>query len=41
MRSLQAQICGHCVPVTYAPALTVWMDRIQTLAGGLMREETK
>jgi rhodanese-related sulfurtransferase len=29
---LADEICGHCVPFTYAPALTVWMDRIQTLA---------
>jgi hypothetical protein len=29
---LAAEICGDCVPRTYAPSLTVWMDRIQELA---------
>lgn len=29
---LADEICGHCVPHAYAPALTVWMDRIQELA---------
>jgi len=32
---LADEICGHCVPFTYAPALTVWMDRIQALARSL------
>ena len=32
---LADEICGHCVPFTYAPALTVWMDRIQSLARSL------
>jgi hypothetical protein len=26
---LADEICGHCVPHTYAPARTVWMDRIR------------
>ncbi len=30
--ALAQEICGECVPRNYAPALTVWMDRIQALA---------
>jgi Ion channel len=30
---LAEEICGECVPRVYAPALTVWMDRIQEIAG--------
>jgi Ion channel len=26
------EICGKCVPYEYAPALTVWMDRVHELA---------
>ncbi len=33
--SLAREICGECVPRSYAPALTVWMDRIQALARDL------
>jgi hypothetical protein len=29
---LADEICGECVPQVYAPALTVWMDRIQETA---------
>jgi Ion channel len=29
---LADEICGECVPKVYAPALTVWMDRIQEVA---------
>ena len=29
---LASEICGECVPRTYAPALQRWMDRIQALA---------
>src|SRR5262245_33115495 len=29
---LADEICGECVPRAYAPALTVWMDRIQETA---------
>ncbi|MBI3795380.1 MAG: two pore domain potassium channel family protein [Deltaproteobacteria bacterium] len=29
---LADEICGECVPQVYAPALTVWMDRIQEIA---------
>jgi len=29
---LADEICGECVPRAYAPALTVWMDRIQQTA---------
>jgi len=36
--SMAAQeICGHCVPREYAGPLTVWMDRIQSLARELDR----
>jgi len=30
--SLANEICGECVPRTYAPALKQWMDQIQDLA---------
>ena len=30
-------ICAECVPQVYAPALTVWMDRIQETARGIAR----
>ena len=30
--SLANEICGECVPQTYAPALKQWMDQIQDLA---------
>lgn len=33
MTTLANEICGECVPRTYAPALKEWMDRIQELAG--------
>ncbi len=29
---LAEQICGECVPRVYAPALTVWMDRVRQVA---------
>ena len=29
---LASEICGNCVPAVYAPALTLWMDRIQKIA---------
>jgi len=29
---LADEICGECVPQNYAPALTVWMNRIQEIA---------
>jgi len=32
MTALANEICSECVPRTYAPALTGWMDRIQELA---------
>lgn len=32
---LADEICGECVPQVYAPALTVWMDRIQEIARGI------
>ncbi len=32
MTALANEICGECVPRTYAPALKEWMDRIQELA---------
>lgn len=32
---LGTEICGECVPREHAPALRVWMDRIQRLAAGL------
>ena len=32
---LATEICGECVPRSYAPALTVWMDRIQETAKGI------
>lgn len=32
MTTLADDICGECVPRTYAPALKEWMDRIQELA---------
>ena len=30
--NLANEICGECVPRTYAPALKQWMDQIQELA---------
>jgi len=35
MAGLAEEICGECVPREYAPALRVWMDRVQSRAGGL------
>ena len=32
---LAMEICGECVPRAYAPALTVWIDRIQETARGI------
>lgn len=32
LAALAREICGECVPKSYAPALTVWMDRVQHLA---------
>jgi ion channel len=32
---LGMEICGECVPREHAPALRIWMDRIQRLASGL------
>ncbi len=32
---LGSEICGECVPREHAPALQVWMNRIQRLAEGL------
>jgi Ion channel len=32
LSSLANEICANCVPQVYAPALTVWMDRIQQTA---------
>jgi hypothetical protein len=32
LSSLASEICAECVPQVYAPALTVWMDRIQEAA---------
>jgi potassium channel LctB len=37
LATLANEICGTCVPREYAPHLTVWMDRIQSGARGLMR----
>jgi rhodanese-related sulfurtransferase len=31
--SLASEICADCVPVVYAPILTMWMDRIHEIAG--------
>lgn len=33
LSGLASEICGNCVPAVYAPALTLWMDRIQEIAG--------
>jgi hypothetical protein len=30
--NLANEICGECVPRTYAPAMKQWMDQIQELA---------
>jgi potassium channel LctB len=32
LSTLAGEICGTCVPAVYAPALTLWMDRIQEIA---------
>jgi len=32
MARLADEICGECVPHAYAPALTMWMDRVQEAA---------
>jgi hypothetical protein len=32
LATLSQDICADCVPQVYAPALTVWMDRIQEVA---------
>jgi hypothetical protein len=37
LAALANEICGTCVPREYAPHLTVWMDRIQAHARGLVR----
>jgi hypothetical protein len=34
---LATEICGECVPRTYAPALKSWMDQIQEMAFSLQR----
>jgi potassium channel LctB len=36
MARLAREICGDCVPRSYAPELRVWMDRVQSLAGALV-----
>ncbi len=36
MARLAHEICGECVPHTYAPDLAAWMDRVQSLAGQLI-----
>jgi hypothetical protein len=36
MSALANDICADCVPQVYAPALTVWMDRIQQAAHKLL-----
>jgi hypothetical protein len=33
LSNLASEICATCVPTVYAPALTVWMDRIADIAG--------
>ena len=33
--ALAEEICAECVPRAYAPALTVWMDRVQAIARDL------
>ncbi len=37
--SLASEICGNCVPAVYAPALTLWMDRIQEIAAHVNSSE--
>jgi hypothetical protein len=32
LSALANEICADCVPQVYAPALTMWMDRIQQVA---------
>lgn len=36
LATLASEICGTCVPREYAPHLTIWMDRIQAHARGLL-----
>ena len=33
MSRLAREICGDCVPREFAPALRIWMDQIQRMAG--------
>lgn len=35
---LATQICGECVPLSYAPSLTRWMDQIQGVASSFPQE---
>jgi hypothetical protein len=37
---LGSDICGECVPREHAPALKLWMDRIQVLSRGLLGERS-
>jgi hypothetical protein len=41
MARLANEICGECVPRAYAPALTVWMDRVQELARRISRGSSR
>jgi len=36
MARLAEEICGECVPRAFAPALTIWMDRVQATARRLV-----
>lgn len=40
MARLAREICGECVPRSYAPELKDWMDRVQQLAGALTAANT-
>ena len=40
MAHLAREICGECVPRSYAPELKMWMDRVQQLAGALTPPES-
>jgi hypothetical protein len=37
MSRLAREICGDCVPREFAPALRIWMDQIQRMAGDVER----
>jgi hypothetical protein len=40
MALVAREICGECVPRSYAPKLKDWMDRVQQLAGALTAANT-